>query len=147
MIITALKFISLLAFIPLIWKYRLYSWIPVLLAGFADVGCWVKSIHDGHSLYDTKLIQVYSDICFSFFIQPCLIFYRFYITALFFGISVVVDSVLVYSMKEANLGLILKMHDLSEQIRLTTLFIPLLEIIFQLWRRRMYCFKWTKNKI
>ena len=135
------KILSLIAFIPLVVKYKLYSWIPVICAGFVEVACWVITMHEGKPRFIIKVTQHFAELVFSLFMLPSLLFYKFYFTSIYFLTHACIVIALLNFIKEGSIGWIMWLHDISEDTHIAILLVPFIEFMFHSWRRRLYCFK------
>ena len=46
--IAIILLISIISVVPLVMKYRIFTMIPVICAGFVDVACWVIMIYEDY---------------------------------------------------------------------------------------------------
>lgn len=99
--IATVKFLSMIAFIPLLLKYKLYSATPVILAQIADLIGWLYYMTPDRAAKDRTYIsklQIYADIVYSIFCLPTLHFYRLYFVFVYMSVAVVLNFILVHFM-------------------------------------------------
>ena len=130
-----------MSFIPVIWKNKLYLWIPSLIFGVLVVISnyfvqWLVM-----SNYYARMTQYILKVLMYIFMIPSLIRYNLFV--------LVFQYMILSSVNIAYIALgiqmdIERMFDLYELIIVQSYLGPVfvaLEITFQMFRRRMACFK------
>ena len=137
------------SFVPVIKKQKLYSWIPSLL--FLLVEIIAIYLSDWTIDDTTPKILVYtifiSKIAFYLSMLPNFIRYNIYIVALFY---IIISGIHIYMLycfvryinHEIGPQILFEIDKVAKVLNNFDMVFPFLEITYQMFRRRMFCFKW-----
>ena len=130
-----------LSFLPVIWYNKLYSWIPSIIFGTLVIIANYFDYWHLMSVYYARLIQYVLRVLMYLCMLPNLMRYNLFVLVFqYLSLTCVDIAYLILGFQENIQAMTDLYHFINYQSYIGILFIAL-EIMYQMFRRRMVCFK------